>query len=66
MAEATHVYIGRKACGCAVAAVVDGYVSKKEIAKDVADFIKRGYDIQRVPIGDDGVKLDRCEHEAAS
>ena len=58
-----HAYIGKiPGCGCIVAAVVDGYISKKDIAKEVADFIKRGYDVERVLIGPDGIGFTRCTH----
>lgn len=45
------VYVGRKACGCAVAAVVDDPRFAKDTAKAVADFIKSGYAVERHPPG---------------
>lgn len=44
--KATHSYIGRKSCGCVVAARVD--TGDKDTANDVADFIKSGLSIERV------------------
>ena len=41
-------YIGRKACGCIVAAVVDMQDHKKETAKAVRQFISDGLTIERV------------------
>ena len=41
----SYTYIGRKACGCVVAATVDGDL---ETAKDVASFIRDGLVVERV------------------
>ena len=41
-------YIGRKSCGCVVAAVVADIGSPKEVAKDVASFIESGLTIELV------------------
>ena len=58
--EATHAYIGRKACGCAVAAAVDMPELQEETAKSVAEFIKGGLRVERIPLGDVGVQVKRC------
>jgi hypothetical protein len=44
--NATHAYIGRKACGCVVAVSVD--TMDKETGKSVAEFITDGLTIERV------------------
>lgn len=44
----THAYIGRKSCGCAVAAAADIPGMEKETAKSVASFIRDGYAVSRV------------------
>jgi len=46
--EATHAYIGRKACGCIVAAVLDTPGYPKRAAKEVAKFIRDGLTVERV------------------
>lgn len=40
-------YVGIKSCGCVVAATVDNPAHQKEVAKDVATFIKEGLTIER-------------------
>ena len=57
----THAYIGKLPCGCAVACVVDMPDRKKSTAEDVAEFIREGYTVERIEIGQ-GVKLQRCTH----
>ena len=49
---ATHVYVGRAECGCAVAVVTDVEHprGKKETAKDVADFLKSGLSIEHMTL----------------
>lgn len=51
---ATHVYVGRDKCGCAVAVITDVEHpnAKKETAKEVADFIKSGLTVERMAITD--------------
>lgn len=56
---ATHAYVGRKDCGCTVAAVVD--CGTKETAKDVADFIRSGLKVERVLIDDVRATLRACK-----
>ena len=51
-------YIGRKACGCVVAAVVDSLGAEVETAKDVADFIRAGYSVEHIEA--DSLNLKRC------
>lgn len=42
-------YIGQKPCGCVVAAAVDIPECRKETAKDVAEWIRSGLTVERVP-----------------
>jgi len=42
----THVYVGRKECGCCVALVTDG--RDKDTGKAVAEFIGEGLTVDRV------------------
>ena len=48
----THVYTGKAKCGCIVAVVADMPDMPKETAKDVAEFIRGGYTVERVPVED--------------
>jgi hypothetical protein len=50
IAKATHVYVGRKPCGCIVAVVVDEPKYPKDTGKDVAAFIRRGYTVERITL----------------
>jgi hypothetical protein len=43
---ATHVYVGRKPCGCIVAVVVD--TQDKQTGKDVGKFIANGLAVERM------------------
>lgn len=45
----THCYVGTLACGCGVALVRDMPDYKRDTAKDVADMIKHGYSVTRLP-----------------
>ncbi len=56
--ETKMAYIGKKPCGCVVAATVDDGKTPKATANDVRDFIRSGYTVERVPLAD--VKLKRC------
>lgn len=48
MRLATHLYIGRKACGCVVAVVNDEPDEPKWTAKEVANLIKSGLTVERI------------------
>ena len=45
MKKPTHVYVGRKPCGCAVMVTYD--LGDKETAKEVSNAIKKGLTIDR-------------------
>jgi hypothetical protein len=47
MAE-SMAYIGKKSCGCIVAACVDNPEHKREIARNLAEWIRDGLTIERV------------------
>lgn len=55
-------YIGRKACGCCVAAAVDKPEHRKDTAKHVAQWVRSGLTIERVPVDDARKALKKCEH----
>jgi hypothetical protein len=48
MSKATHVYLGRQACGCAVAFVVDDPDDPKFTAREIAKWVRRGRTVERV------------------
>lgn len=57
-------YIGRKPCGCLVAAVIDDPDHASDVSKAVSSWIKRGLTIERVT--HDVVRTEftsRCPHE---
>ena len=58
-----YAYIGIKSCGCCVAATVDDPKYRDEVAKDISEFIKSGYYVERVKIDDAKIKLSRCIHD---
>jgi hypothetical protein len=53
-------YIGVKKCGCVVAATVIDPAWTNETAKDVADFIKNGLDVERTTTAFARTNLKRC------
>jgi len=53
-------YIGRKACGCVVAAVVIRAGEEKRIAKDVGGFIKQGLTVEQVAVDYARANLRTC------
>lgn len=48
--KATHCYVARAACGCAVAVVVDS--GDKATGRDVAEFIAKGFTVERISLDD--------------
>jgi len=54
-------YIGIKECGCVVAVVIDRAEYKKDTAKSVADFIKRGYRVEAAVLEEVRHKLGSCK-----
>jgi hypothetical protein len=64
MAEAeVWCYVGRKGCGCPVAATVDSEDSRAYAARDVADWIRRGLTIERRTVEWVRIHLRPCVHE---
>ncbi|MCK9568589.1 hypothetical protein M0R72_06580 [Candidatus Pacearchaeota archaeon] len=53
-------YIAVKSCGCVVGAVVDIPECRKETAKDVAEWIRNGLTIERVPSAEVKTLLKAC------
>jgi len=47
MMAATHAYIGRKPCGCVVAACVDDESDRAESARFTARLIRQGMTVER-------------------
>lgn len=56
-----YCYVGRKPCGCTVAACMDMPKHKKDVAKFLADCVKDGLTIERVTLDDARCTLKRCE-----
>jgi hypothetical protein len=65
---ATHIYFGELPCGCIEVVCADIPEIKKETAKSVAEMIKNGYAVKRIPVEDwnSGMYKDRfqrCIHK---
>ena len=58
----SQCYIGRLPGGCVVAATVIDEQSLKEVAKDVAEFIKEGLSIEKVDTEYVRANLKSCIH----
>lgn len=50
MSDATHVYIGRAACGCIRAVSTDMPGATDLVARDVSNMVKGGLTVERMPI----------------
>lgn len=48
----THDYIGLKPCGCVVVVIADIPGAEKITAREVADLIREGLKVERIPIAD--------------
>ena len=59
----SNCYIGRLPCGCVVAAVVIDGVDPKEVAKDVAQFIKEGLTVEQADTEYVKANLRTCIHK---
>jgi hypothetical protein len=61
MSEEPKAYVGTKACGCAVAAIIDGWsLHPKVRAKIVATLIESGLAVERLPLEEAGALLAPC------
>ena len=56
-----YAYIGIMKCGCVVAATMDMPDHAKQVAKDVAGFIREGYRVERVSTEEVRVRLKACD-----
>jgi len=59
-------YVGRKSCGCPVAAVVDNPEHKHDTARAIADWIRSGLTIERQSIEWVRANLHTCKCGAAT
>lgn len=66
--NATHAYLGYSECGCPVFISLDIPSGRKELAKEIADFVRQGLPIERLPKDEAKEKFcaSECEHEARS
>ena len=55
-------YIGRKKCGCIVAAIVDNGENLGKVAKTVAEFITDGLTVERTTVGYVRAHWNTCKH----
>jgi hypothetical protein len=63
---ATHAYVGTTACGCVVAGCVDVPGRERDTARTVAEYVRDGCTVERVPIGDARTRLQECHHEPSN
>ena len=59
------VYIARKTCGCVVAAQVDTPEYSRAVAKEIGNWVRDGYTVERMTVATVRVSLARCPHEPA-
>jgi len=59
--EEVYAYVGIKSCGCTVAAFVDKPEYKKDIAKEVASWIRDGWRVDRVLCDNLTISTCKCE-----
>ena len=45
-----YAYMGREQCGCVTCVTVDNPEHKSYVAKDIADWVRLGLSVERVPI----------------
>lgn len=68
--ESVMTYVGRKRCGCAVAAMVDTGEHPRDLAKEIASWVRHGWTVENRTVGwvrhtsaeDGGLQFD-CPHE---
>lgn len=65
MSDDTMAYAARYPCGCIGAAVVDSTNSqrRKDIAKDLSEWIRDGAQIERATVGEIRPQLGDCPHK---
>lgn len=70
MPDDTRTYVGRKPCGCAVAAMVDRGDHPREVAKEIASWVRHGLTVEnrtaswvRQTSADNGGLQFDCPHE---
>jgi hypothetical protein len=56
MSDLDPAYVARSSCGCLVAATVDLPEYRSSVARETADWIRRGYAVERTTVGE--AKLD--------
>src|SRR5690606_17356187 len=54
-------YIGRKSCGCVVAACIDDKSHPEDTAEDLARFVKSGYAVERVTSERASQMIGKCK-----
>lgn len=59
--SATHAYVGVAPCGCRGAAHVIAKGDERDTARFVADLIRRGWEVEKVPLP--GVRIQMCVHD---
>jgi hypothetical protein len=58
-------YAGRKRCGCVVAACVDEPNHARDVAREIANWVRAGMTVERMTVEDVRGALHRCTCSAA-
>lgn len=56
-------YVAVKGCGCVVAAVIPEFCSNRDIGHRVGPWMRRGWDVARMRLGDARHSLQKCAHD---
>lgn len=60
-----YAYLGREACGCVTCVTLDAPTHKREVAKDVAQWLRWGMTVERVTVEAARQAWAVCEHKKA-
>lgn len=65
MTPAPCAYVARKPCGCAVACIVEDPKARQRDAREIGEWMLRGWTVERIPASDleDGEVFKRCPHK---
>jgi hypothetical protein len=59
-----YAYIGRESCGCVTCVTLDDPGHKREVAKDIANWVRWGMSVERVAVEDARSAFTTCSHQA--
>lgn len=64
--QETMAYVGRMPCGCAPAVTVDDRESAQYVARDIAEWVRKGWTVERHKVSAirAGGVISQCVHAA--